>query len=260
MSTLEALLLGLVQGLTEFLPVSSSGHLVLVETVLDVHQDGMLFEIVVHVATLVSVLIFYRQRVTRLVVGVLRGRGEELRYAAKLVVATLPAVAVVLVFGHFLESLFDAPWSTGWFLIATGGILWTTRRTAPAAFGGEPSFAQALVIGCAQAVAIFPGISRSGATVAAGLAMGIAPTVAAEFSFLMSVLAITGAAVRSIPELAAVSPDDFGALAIGAGAALFSGIAAIWLFVRLLRGRVFYRFAYYVWAVGAAFLIWLVAR
>ena len=78
-------------------------------------------------------------------------------------------------------------------------------------------------------------------------------------SFLMSVIAIAGAAVRSLPELVSASPDDFSALAIGTGAALFSGIAAIWLFVRLLRGRVFYRFAYYVWAVGALFLIWLAA-
>jgi undecaprenyl-diphosphatase len=257
MSLLEAFILGLVQGVTEFLPVSSSGHLVMVQRILGVHQEGLLFEIAVHVATLVSVLIFYRQRVAGLVAGVLRGRAEDLRYTAKLVVATIPAVVAVLVLGDFFDSFFDAPWATGWFLIATGGILWTTRRTAIGAQGAEPSFGQAFVIGCAQAVAIFPGISRSGATVAAALAVGVAPVAAAEFSFLMSVVAITGAAVRSIPELASVSPDDFGSLAVGGGAALLSGIAAIWLFVRLLRTRAFYRFAYYVWAVGALFLIWL---
>jgi undecaprenyl-diphosphatase len=253
----EAFILGLVQGVTEFLPVSSSGHLVMVQSVLDVHQEGLLFEIAVHVATLVSVLVFYRHRVAGLVAGVLRGRVEDLRYAAKLVVATLPAVVAVLALGEFFDSLFDAPWATGWFLIATGGILWTTRRTATGAQGPEPSFGQAFVIGCAQAVAICPGISRSGATVAAALAMGIAPVAAAEFSFLMSVLAITGAAVRSIPEMASVSPDALGPLAVGSAAALLSGIAAIALFVRLLRTRGFYRFAYYLWAVGALFLIWL---
>jgi undecaprenyl-diphosphatase len=260
MSLLEAFFLGLVQGVTEFLPVSSSGHLVMVQTLLGVHQEGLLFEIAVHVATLVSVLVFYRQRVAGLIGGVLRGRVEDLRYTAKLAVATLPAVVAVLVLGDFFDSFFDAPWPTGWFLIVTGGILWTTRRSAPAAEASEPTFAQAFVIGCAQAFAIFPGISRSGSTVAAALALGVAPVAAAEFSFLMSVVAITGAAVRSIPEISAANPSDFAPLAVGGAAALVSGIAAIWLFVRLLRTRAFYRFAYYAWAVGALFLTWLAVR
>ena len=257
MSDLEAIFLGLVQGLTEFLPVSSSGHLVIVQTLLGVNQEGLLFEIVVHVATLVSVLVFYRRRVASLLVGVLKGRGQDLRYAGKLVVATLPAVIAVLLFGDFFEAQFDSPRVAGWFLLATGGILWTTRRTAPAADRPEPSWAAALLIGCAQALAIFPGISRSGATVSAALALGIAPTAAAEFSFMMSVVAISGAAVRSLPELGAVPTEAVPALILAGVTSLVSGVAAIWLFVRLLRTQVFYRFAYYTWAAGTAFLLWL---
>jgi undecaprenyl-diphosphatase len=137
-------------------------------------------------------------------------------------------------------------------------VLWSTRRTLGAARLPEPSWIAALLIGCAQACAILPGISRSGAAVAAALALGVAPAAAAEFSFLMIAVAIAGAAARAIPELAAVAPGHAGALAVGCVAALAAGLAAIWLFVRLLRTRGFHRFAYYTWAAGALFLVWLV--
>ncbi len=258
MSDLEAFLLGLVQGLTEFLPVSSSGHLVILQSLMGLQHEGLLFEVVVHVATLVSVLIFYRRRVAELVAGVLRWQTEALRYAAKLVLATLPAVAVVLLAGDFFEAQFGSPAVAGVCLLLTGSLLWTTRRTVETAHAPEPGWSAALWIGCAQALAILPGISRSGTTVAAALALGVAPAAAAEFSFLMSVIAITGAAVRSLPELRGVSPEAIGPLLVGGAVALVSGVAAIWLFVRLLRTRAFYRFAFYAWTAGATFLAWLV--
>jgi len=253
----EALFLGMVQGLTEFLPVSSSGHLVMFQALLGIHEEGLLFEITVHVATLLSVLVFYRRRVAELVVGVLTGRAEALRYVAKLVVATLPAVIVALAFGDFLDAQFESPRVSGICLLITGGILWTTRSTLPAAHAPEPSWAAALVIGCAQAFAILPGISRSGSTVAAALAMGVAPVAAAEFSFLMGVAAIAAAAARSVPDLAGVPSEMVLPLALGGVAAAISGLAAIWLFIRLLRNQGFHNFAYYTWAAGAGFLAWL---
>lgn len=257
MNALQALVLGLLQGLTEFLPVSSSGHLVMGEALLGVKSPGVVFEVAVHAATLVSVLVFYRRRVAGLVVGALRGRPEALRYGGKLALATVPAVLLVLAADAFLEGLFDRPAVAGVGLLATGGLLWTTRRTMPGAHEPEPSWAAAWWIGCAQAVAIVPGISRSGSTVACGLALGVAPVAAAEFSFLMSVPAILGAVVQKLPELLATSPDAVGPLSAAVAVALVSGIAAIWLFVRLLRTRAFHRFAYYAWAVGAMFLVWL---
>ena len=260
MSGLEALLLGLVQGLTEFLPVSSSGHLVMLQELLGATQEGVLFEVAVHVATLASVLIVYRRRVASLVVGVLARRPEDLRYTGKLVLATLPAVGAVLVVGDFFDAQFESPAVAGFCLLATGCVLWTTRSTLPRATAAEPSWSAAFWIGCAQVVAIFPGISRSGTTVAAALALGVAPLAAAEFSFLMSVLAITGAAVRMLPELGAVGAAQAAAFGIGGVAALGSGVLAILFFVRLLRTRAFYRFAFYAWAVGAAFLGWLALR
>jgi undecaprenyl-diphosphatase len=257
LSGLEALLLGLVQGLTEFLPVSSSGHLVIFETLLGAAQEGVLFEVAVHVATLVSVLIVYRRRVAFLTVGVLQRRPEALRYVGKLVLATLPAVVAVLAVGDFFEAQFESPAVAGFCLLVTGCILWTTRSTLPRATAAEPSWSAAFWIGCAQVVAIFPGISRSGTTVAAALALGVAPLAAAEFSFLMSVLAITGAAVRMLPELGSVSAQQAATFGIGGIAALGSGVVAILFFVKLLQSRAFYRFAFYAWAAGAAFLAWL---
>ena len=257
MSWLESILLGLVQGLTEFLPVSSSGHLVIAQELMGLEQEGLLFEVAVHVATLVSVLVFYRGRVLELVLGALRGERGAWEYGGKLLVATLPAVLFVLAFGDLLEAQFDQPHVAGVCLILTGGILWTTRRTAPNAQAAAPGWGAAFLIGCAQALAILPGISRSGTTVATALALGVNPIAAAEFSFLMSVPAITGAAVRMIPELGSVSADALPVLGAGALCALVSGIGAIWLFVRLLRTQAFYRFAYYTWAAGALFLLWL---
>jgi undecaprenyl-diphosphatase len=257
MTTFEAIILGLVQGLSEFLPVSSSGHLVLAQSLLGLAHEGLVFEVVVHVATLVSVLAFYHRRVGELVVGVLRGRADAWRYGMKLVVASLPAVVVVLLFGAFFEAQFESMAVVGLSLLLTGWMLWTTQRSAPHARLEEPSWLAALGIGCAQALAILPGISRSGATVAAALALGVRPVAAAEFSFMMSVIAITGAAVRLLMNFEPVTEAQASALLWGGMVALVSGIGAIWLFVQLLRGQAFHRFAYYTWAVGGGILAWL---
>jgi len=256
LNAVEAFILGIVQGLTEFLPVSSSGHLVILQSLMHVEQKGILFEIAVHVATLASVLIFYRARVASLVRGTLRLNRPDLEYVGKLAVATLPAVLVVLAAGNFIDEQFESPAAAGVGLLITGAILWSTRWTASAARLPSPTWAAALLIGCAQSIAIAPGISRSGATVAAALALGVTPLAAAEFSFLMGSIAITGAAMRMIPEFGAVASDMIVPIAFGLGAALISGIAAIWLFVRLLQSSGFHYFAYYTWPAGALVLIW----
>jgi undecaprenyl-diphosphatase len=257
-SEIQALWLGIVQGVTEFLPVSSSGHLVVFQTLLGVDAAGhLLFDVAVHVATLFAIALFYRRRIALLLRDAFGGRREAWRYAGKLALGTLPAVAVGLTAKDWIEAQFAAPAVSGVGLIATGAILWTTRRTLPDAHAEEPGWRAALLIGCAQAVAILPGISRSGTTVAAALALGIRPLAAAEFSFLLGIIAIAGAATLMLPDAAGMPPGIWPALGVGAAAALASGVAAIWLFLRLLRSQVFYVFSYYVWGVGALFLAWL---
>jgi undecaprenyl-diphosphatase len=256
----EAALLGLVQGLTEFLPVSSDGHLVIVQRLLGIAEKGIVFEIVVHVATLVSVLIFYRERVALLVRGVLAGSPEALRYGGKLLLATLPAVVAAVTLGDFLESQFESARAAAFGLLITGAVLWTTRHRFASMRPGEPGWSTALWMGCAQAIAILPGVSRSGLTLAAALALGVAPMAAAEFSFLMSVAAILGAAVWTFPDLLASPAGHGGVLATGAATALIAGVGAIWFCVRLLRSGSLHWFAYYTWAAGLAMLAWLYAH
>lgn len=259
MSFFEALWLGVVQGLTEFLPVSSSGHLVMFQSWLgSVAGGGLVFEVAVHVATWVAIVVFYRARIEELVRGVLSGKPEAWRYASKLGVATLPAVAVGLLARGRVEAAFDTPVVVGVGLLVTGGLLWTTRWTEPRARLGEPGWGAAFVVGLAQALAILPGISRSGSTVAVALALGVAPLAAAEFSFLLGVIAIAGAAVLVLPDAVTHGTLSWATLSVSFVAALVSGLVALGAFVWLLERRAFYLFAYYDWAVGTAFLAWLV--
>ncbi len=182
MGPLEALVLGVIQGLTEFLPVSSSGHLVLAQEILDAKfGQGILFEVAVHIATLFAILIFYRRRVANLAYGTLTRDHNALQYVGKLVVGTLPAVAVALLLRSWIEEQFNSLLVVGICLIATGFIVWSTRYTNKHTGAEEPGWGAAFLIGCVQAFAILPGISRSGSTVAMGLALGLSPLAAAEF-------------------------------------------------------------------------------
>lgn len=258
MEQIESLLLGIVQGLTEFLPVSSSGHLVIFQSLLGVEPGGgIVFEVAVHVATLVAILVFYRHRIGALTSGALTADNDSWRYLGKLAVGTLPAVAAALLARDWIEAQFSDPGIAGVCLLITGGIVWSTRYTLRRGEAVEPSWVGAGLIGCAQTFAILPGITRSGSTVAVALALGIAPLAAAEFSFLLGVIAIAGAGVLLLPELAKISGAEITAIFLGGIAALVSGLAALWLFVWLLRGQRFYLFAWYAWIIGAATLIYL---
>lgn len=301
----EALILGVVQGLTEFFPVSSSGHLVMGQEILGLNIPGIFFDVVVHVATLISVLIVYREKVWTLIRGAL-GLAEESAwpYILKIVLATIPAVIVGGLFKDWFEARFDDPVFAGTMLLVTGAVVWSSRwalgthrpgplelvplllaavfsavvgtivpflavlalealvmgigrMTAPRPGGHlEPTWSGALLMGIAQAVAIFPGITRSGSTVIAGLWRRIDPVAAAEFSFLMSIPAIVGAAVLQAPEVLR-APIGVGGLPLVVGflGAGISGILAIRFFVALLRRQNFHVFAYYVWAVAFLFLL-----
>lgn len=259
MTLWQGVVLGLVQGLTEFLPVSSSGHLVVVEALTGLQAPGVFVEVALHVATLGSVLVVYGRRLAGIAVGVLRGRREDARYAALLVLGTLPAGVVGVAFHTAIERAFDSLAFVGAAFIATGVFLWSTRHRAG---GGRaaPSALGALAVGAAQAVAVLPGISRSGSTVGAGLWCGLGPVQAAEFSFLLAVPVIAGAALLEGRDagasLAAVGTLP---LAVSCVVALVSGIWAIRFLLALLRRGRFHAFAPYCWFIGAftlAYALW----
>jgi undecaprenyl-diphosphatase len=261
MNPLEAALLGLLQGLTEFLPVSSSGHLVLGQALLGIHVPGVAFEVTVHVATLLAVLVVYRSRIVELVRGLLTGDRDSAAYVGLLVVASVPAAAVGLTARPFLEGTFERPSLAAGFLLLSGVFAWsidrTTHRQAAAGPVRErPNLLGAVVVGLAQALAILPGISRSGSTVAVGAGTGVSVVRMAEFSFLLSVPAIAGAALlQAMGGEVAWGTVGGTALIVGFVVATVAGILAIRLFVQMLRSRHFHWFAYYCWLVGGAYLL-----
>ena len=255
MSVLEAIVLGIVQGLTEFLPVSSSGHLVLGQALLGIHLPGVTFEVTVHLATLCAVLWVYRGRVGSLAAGALRGDRASWIYIGLLALASLPAGIVGVLAQDWFESAFGRPLFAASMLIVTGFIVYSVRLTSARANAPSPSAGQSVWIGMAQAAAILPGISRSGATVAMGAWRGVEPVAVAEFSFLMSVPAILGAGLLQLRDAGGSGGPGSVVLGVGFAAALVAGVAAIRLFVRMLQSGVFYRFSWYCWAAGSAYLI-----
>ncbi len=253
MNRIEAIFLGFLQGATEFLPVSSSGHLVLGQAALGVQAPGVELEIALHGATLLSVVIVYRRRIGSLIGGVVRRDADALRYAGLLVLASVPAAAAGLGLGSLLETLFDRPAVAAAGLLVSGLIVGSARaalRRDPVAPLGWQT---ALAMGLAQAAAIVPGISRSGSTVVTALWRGVDPAEAAAFSFLMSIPAIGGAALLQLPGgvAAAGQGGDPVALGLAAVTACATGVAAIRVFRATLRHRAFHRFAPYLWVLGA---------
>ena len=257
MTVWEAFFLGTVQGVTEFLPISSSGHLVMAQEVLGVSVPGVLFEVWVHMATLLSIILIYRHRITDLLRGVLDRDQKALEYLGLLVLATLPAVGVGILGEGLVKVMFENPLIPGMALLVTGGFLWTTRSVVIAIEGGYPKWTGALLIGLAQALALVPGISRSGTTVVAGLWLGLKAKDAAEFSFLMAIPVILGATLLQLSEIG-VSPSlPTATLFVAGTASALTGVLAIQTFIKSLHKGSFHLFGLYCWIVGCAFLLYL---
>jgi len=252
LTPLEAALLGLIQGLTEFLPVSSSGHLALAQALLGIQTGDVTFEIIVHFGTLLAVVTALRQRIAVLIKGCLARDPVAWRMVLFLFLGTLPAAIVGIGLKDILEEAFANPAAVSGFLIVTGVILYSTRFAS--GDRKEITMADAIVIGCAQAMAVFPGISRSGSTIGIGVWRGLDPREAATFSFLLSIPIILGATLLAVDDLIAHPPGEeaMWTLIIGAVMAYASGVFAIRWLMRLLAGGNLARFAYYCWAIGLA--------
>lgn len=259
MSLWEGFFLGLVQGLTEFLPISSSGHLALAEAALGVKTPGLVVEIALHVATLLAVFIAFRARLVELARGAIRRDPGAWQYIALLVVGTIPAAIVGVLFEDFFKQAFGSLTEVGIEFILTGIILWSTRWIGAPNPGDRLTAPNATLIGVAQAAAILPAISRSGTTVAAGMWLGIDPVRAGEFSFLLSIPAIGGAALLELPKLASATTQvGVAPLALGFVVSLVTGVLSIRWLVTLLRRRAFHWFAPYCWVLGVLTIGWAV--
>lgn len=257
MTYFDAVLLGIIQGLTEFLPISSSGHLVLTQELLGVNQPGLTFELLVHFGTLLSVLIYFRRPIIRLVQALYRpDMKEERRILLYLVIGTIPAGLVGVLLEDYFERAFASPLFTAFMLIVTGCILFSTRLARGE--GSTVGLKSAVVMGIGQAFAILPGISRSGSTIAAGILSGVKPDKAAEFSFLLAIPAIAGALVLEFDSLISLDSALLGQYLAGTLASFVFGLAAVYVVLATIRRGKFEYFAYYCFAAGVVgvYIFW----
>ena len=261
MSVLEALILGLIQGLTEFLPVSSSGHLELGTAIFGIQSsENLLFSVVVHLATALSTMVVFRKEIMNVFRGLIsKPWNESWDFSAKVILSMIPALIVGVFFKEEVESFFGSGVVlVGFMLLLTGALLtltWVVRNRE----GGEVTYGRAVLMGIAQAIAILPGISRSGATIATGILSGSNKATATQFSFLMVLPVIIGANLLELKDYFEAPAGTYtmstGPLVIGFIAAFLAGLAACqWMVAIVRRGKLYY-FAIYCFIVGIIALL-----
>lgn len=266
MDYIHALLMGIIQGLTEFLPVSSSAHLALYPKIFNVNSGllhSMAYDVALHGGTLAALLIFFRKKVFNLLGAFFKGlAGAKARQSADfkmglfIIAGTIPAVLVGLFYGDYLEENFRDPIRMASMLIIFGGVLWLADR-----FGKKKkeiqgiNLADSLIIGAAQALALIPGVSRSGITISAGLFAGYKRHDAAEFSFLLSIPAVAGAFAMQFKDMIGTGADQgIVLILLGFTAALISGMFAIKFLLDFIGKNSFTPFVIYRFALGAAII------
>lgn len=268
MTTFQAIVLGVIQGLTEFLPVSSSGHLALAQMIMGV-EPSVTFALGVHAGTALAVLALYGRDVWGIIAGFFRGiacRDGSARLALCLVLTSIPAAIVGLAASDAVEAAFSSPMFVAIGLLISGVVLWVTGGRVVSASGRSArrsvtertiTYSQALGIGAAQAIAVFPGVSRSGMTISGALGLGFDRTFAAAYSFIASLPVILGAvALWPVSNPDALASLHLPSLVAGAVASFVSGIAAMLVLRSVVQHGRLRRFSYYLWAVGLAVILW----
>ena len=260
------ILLGLLQGLTEFFPVSSSGHLVIAKYFLKLNLTGAAFEVLVHFGTVLAVVALFKKEVKELVVSFFSSiyklfQGENLKnifkndsfskFAWYLVISSVPAAIIGYGFNHYFEILFNQTMITSLMLFITGVIIWFSNKkyTSGKKNISDMNLKDAIYIGIAQAIAIIPGISRSGLTVFAGLFRNLDREFAAKYSFILSIPIILGAMIFEIKGLSSLNVS-INNLILSGLVACVSSYGAMKIFIRLLKNRKIYFFSYYLWCLS----------
>ncbi len=256
-SLLQGIILGTVQGLTEFLPISSSGHLVLAERTLGMRGKGLGLEVLVHLGTWLAVVLYFRRKIWEIIKAFgypRRGDKGNRNLFFYLILGSIPAGIVGLFLRGPIEEIFHNPYLVCGMLLITGFILLSTKFAKQGATTLSPT--NSLLIGTAQAFAILPGVSRSGTTIALGLLRGIDGEKSAEFSFLLAIISILGANLLELRGLNRL-PSSY---LLAALFSLGSGYAAIAFLLRVIRRGRLWRFSYYCWGVGILGLVALWIR
>ena len=265
MDIIQGIIIGIVQGLTEFLPVSSSAHLVFIQNILGV-ESSLAFDTFLHLGTLIAVLWFFRYDIYKMLKSwwlslgdILQGRFTEgfredpyKRLAWYVIIATIPVGIVGVLFEDSVDALFaGALYVPAFFLFVTGTILYLSQRMTSGNINYDNiTKKEALFMGLGQACAILPGLSRSGTTIAAGLTIGLDKEFAAKFSFILSIPAIFGAFVLQLKDIGSAMDANFLPVFLGFIAAIISGYMAIKWMLDLIQNKSLDIFSYYCWAVG----------
>jgi len=266
LTTIEAIVLGIIQGLSEFLPVSSSGHLVLFQHLFGLKEPELLFDICLHVGTLMAVLIVFYKEILEILTALLQipSRMKQaggllrlfqvdpaIRMALLIVVGSIPTALIGLVFKEMTDKLFGSILLVGCMLLVTGSLLWFTRNISGRGRQVEKTWMKdALIIGVVQGLAILPGISRSGSTISTALFLGVDRKMAGRYSFLLSIPAIVGALVLGLdtPELHTTIP--LMTILLGSIASALTGWLALVILLKVVDRGQLHRFAPYCWVVG----------
>lgn len=275
MSIFESIILGIVQGLTEFLPVSSSGHLALLQHFFNINGEKvLLFSVMLHMGTLVSLIVVYYKTLWELILelfatigDLVKGRGlnmdknETRKLGIMIVVATVPTALIGLLFNDFLESLYTSIMIIGFALIVTSFILLFAEKAQDKSLNKgvkEMKLKDAIFVGICQGIAIIPGISRSGATISGSLFFGLKRETAIKFAFLISFPTILGAGILEIPKAlaAGTAGEDVGVMLIGMAFAAVFGIGAIKTMIKIVTDKKLYMFSIYTGIVGLAVVIY----
>jgi undecaprenyl-diphosphatase len=276
MESFQSVMLGIIQGLTEFLPVSSSGHLVLLQNLFGIREPELLFDISLHLGTLIAIFIVFYREIQSILQTLFRlpdlikssvnlksvfAENEEIRIFTLILAGSLPTAILGILFHKIADQIFGSLWIVGVMLLVTGTLLWFTRQID---IEGRPlikvSIRDALMIGLMQGMAIMPGISRSGSTISIALFLGINREIAGRYSFLLSVPAILGAMILGLDSTIIRTNISVKIILLGTVSAGIVGYIALKFLLRIVKqGRLYY-FAPYCWLLGAATLIWSLYR
>lgn len=260
MTLFDAMLLGIVQGITEFLPISSDGHLAIVQHYLpNFEQPGLLFDVMLHVGTLGAILLYFQRDVVRLLMSPFRRTSEarrDRRLLVLIVIASVPTAIIGLALKSAVEQWMENMLVVGAMLILTGTLLFVGERYRRSGRRHEAALTatDAVLTGIAQGLAVLPGLSRSGSTIATLLFRGVDGETAARFSFLMAMPAIGGAALLSLKDLDTLPAGDIPAYLAGTGVAFLVGLLAIRLLLDIIRRQRLVWFSIYCWLIGVGLL------
>ena len=254
MNILQALILGIIQGITEFLPISSSGHLALFQNYFQEVNVG--FDVIVHLATLLAILVFFSKDIIKIIKDILiwDTKSENFKIAVYIIIASIPIALIGFFFRYFIYSLFENLYVVALGFFISGMFLFTASFSKQ---NKKLNIKNTFIIGLVQTLALIPGISRSGSTVSTGILQGIDREKAIRFSFLLAIPAMIGANILNFTDLKVVEVWPF---AIGFIAAFFAGLLGIFIFIRYLKLKRFRWFAYYCWFLSLLTIIFIYVK